>query len=89
MGFSTAASLRSLELFGIIHTNLSRLPSHTNAGTALRGFTVTWQNPPGAFGVLAEGFGDGFWMGFGAGLVLKWCRGIVVWEEIGEGETAT
>lgn len=62
MGFSTPAALRGLDLFSIIHTNLSRLRLHTNARTAPPGFAVAWWDPPGAFGVLPEGF-----------LVFLWC----------------
>lgn len=72
MGFSTPAALRSLDLFGIIHTNPSRLPLHTNARTAPQGFTaVTWRNPPDVFEVLTEGVLDGFWCWFGSEVVRR------------------
>lgn len=71
MGFSTPAALSSLDPFGIIHTDLSRLHLHTNAQTALQGFTVSRWNPPGVFGVLAEGFWDGFWCWFGSEVVRR------------------
>lgn len=85
MGFSTPVALRSLDLFGIIHTHLFGLRLHTNAWTTnptrlycrLAGSSwCLWGAPRGVFLVV-------FW----AVLAPKWCRGLCSQPGTGRGRS--